>query len=81
MSAATALRPGDLVDLEGDPYAERPCEPGCDDCGLRARSFPYELERVLEVEIETPGCTVVHFESGLSVGFPTDHELAVRGDA
>lgn len=69
------LRPGDLVDLEGDEYAERECSPGCESCELNRVSFEYELATVAHVEHETDGCVRVDFESVMSVGFPADHEL------
>ena len=61
------LRPGDLVDLEGDPYAD----PLAD--------HPYDTEHLTVADIvrETPYCYVVHFEGGPSVGFPPDHTLPV----
>lgn len=61
------LRPGDLVDLEGDVYAG----------GLPG--VEYELATVVDVEQETPGCVRVDFEGLDSVGFPTDHKLRVEG--
>ena len=47
------LRPGDLVDHEGDPFAD----PECDHAG-----FDCELLEVVCVEREPAGCTAVSFE-------------------
>lgn len=65
------LKLGDLVDLEGDPYADtsedwkhyHECEYGV----------------VEGVEQETSDCVRVDFEH-LSVGFPLDHLLTVDGN-
>jgi hypothetical protein len=59
---------GDLVDLERDPYAD----PKGED-----QSAHFEFAVVDKLEIETPTCTVVHFENFGSVGFPPDHEVDV----
>lgn len=59
------LLPGTFVDLEGDPYAD----PDKDN-----PVFPYELERVHEVSLETPECVLVYFDFD-AVGFPLGHEL------
>lgn len=63
---ADSLEPGDMVDLEGDKYADPD------------REHPwleYELATVVEVVRETPECVCVYFE-GLAVGFPVAHVLA-----
>lgn len=59
---------GDLVDLEGDQYADPEHNHDC-----------YDLERleVLEMTVETPYyCTLVYFD-GATVGFPPDHKLKI----
>jgi|GEM_PF-5029081 hypothetical protein len=63
-----ALRPGDLVDLKGDQFA---------DDGDNA-ALEYEYAEVLDVEQETPNCVRVDFDSD-SVGFPTEHKVPVVG--
>lgn len=63
---AAELKPGDLVDLEHDPYA---------DDGHHLE-FESEYQLVLDVERETPDCVRVDFE-GLSCGFPPGHLFKV----
>lgn len=63
---AKDLQVGDMVDLEGDEYAD----PNNDDM------FTYEFETVERVEVETPECVCVYFGFD-AVGFPTDHNLFV----
>lgn len=70
--AVADLSVGDLVDLEGDPYAD----PGKDSMS----PFIYEYERVDNVERETADCIRIDFNS-TSIGFPPNHLLrVVRGD-
>ena len=69
--AISELRIGDKVDLERDAYAD----PNPDESGHPEFEFEYEV--VMEIEQETPGTTVVHFESGFSCGFPPDHKVEV----
>jgi len=66
------LKPGDAVDLEGDPYAD----PNHDHI-----EYECEFQAVAEVVQETPECTVVYFDN-CACGFPTNHELTVdrRGE-
>ena len=66
-----ALVEGDLIDLEGDFYADRRAD---------NPMFPYELARVDETEQETDGCIRVDTQLG-SYGFPPDHEVPVERDA
>lgn len=75
-TAVRDLRPGDLVDLEADPYADRPCADGCEDCDLARSTFAYEYVQVHELEPETADCLVVFFD-GHAVGFPPDHRVPV----
>ena len=67
------LRPGDLVDLEGDPIADGPCcgDPDCRD--NRINLHQHEYSEVDEVVPETPDCTVVYFTNDDAYGFPPDH--------
>jgi hypothetical protein len=66
---AKDLKAGDLVDLEGDAYAD----PNHD-------NWRYSIEHgeVETVEWETQECVAVYFTNGSVVGFPPDHELRVR---
>jgi hypothetical protein len=63
--AARDVRPGNLLDLEGDRYA------GKHDT---ANVFAYEYAEVEGIEWETPECVVVHTDQG-SFGMPPDHRL------
>lgn len=75
------LQEGDMVDLEGDPYADPEGEePDCDDCASRRDSYKYEFEEVMGVEQETPDCVRVDFIMD-SIGFPTDHQVFVVHEA
>ena len=67
--AVEELKEGDLVDLEGDQYADPSHDDGC--------AFPYEYAMVLGVDEETPECTRVDFDS-TSVGFPHGYRLPVK---
>lgn len=62
------LKQGDLVDLEGDVYA---------DPENNNPMFTEYLE-VENVEIETPECVLVYFEGFDAVGFPTGHTVTVK---
>jgi hypothetical protein len=74
LTPVSHLRPDDLVDLEGDPYADAPCnEPGCTCHDIRAINHQYEYSQVDSIEQETPDCIVVHFINDDSYGFPPDH--------
>lgn len=64
---------GDLINLEGDRYADVPKEG-------ELSIFPYEYARVEETEQETPTCIRVDTQLG-SYGFPPDHEVPVLRDA
>lgn len=60
------LQPGDLVNLEGDHYADNGEHP----------EFEFEYAEVGEIELETPTCTVIHFDK-ISCGFPPNHVVEV----
>ena len=60
---AQDLQRGDLLDLEGDEYAD----PDNSD-----RVFPFEKAVVMAVEQETPTCIRVDTNAG-SFGVPPDH--------
>ena len=62
------LRPGDLVDLQHDPFA---------DPQSRHPLFEFEGAVVSSVERETPSCVAVCFEGFDVVGFPAHHRLRV----
>lgn len=65
--AVENLQAGDIVDLEGDQYADTPSND-------LAVSFEFEYAEVDEVERE--GSTVVvHFTNSTSVGFPEGHRV------
>ncbi len=62
------LLKGDRVDLEGDQYAAK---------GDFADHYEFEYVVVDELEVESSNCTVVHFETTPSVGFPPQHEVKI----
>lgn len=66
---AIDLVPGDMVDLEGDSYAD----PSNDN-----PSYPFLLNTVTDVEQETLECVAVTFEGGPIIGFPLNHLLKVE---
>lgn len=65
MRTVADLRPGDLVDLDGDVYA---------DPDRNHPEFEFEFALVDTVERETDSCAVVYFE-GFACGFPPQHRL------
>lgn len=65
------IRPGDMVDLEGDKYADPDSDPG--------KGFEFQYALVCEKKQETDDCIVLYFEEDSPVGFPVDHELKVGG--
>ncbi len=66
--AAKDVRIGDLVDLEGDTYAD----PRHDHAALASL-----YQTVCEVERETETCVAIGFEGFDLVGFPPDHPMKV----
>ncbi|AXK43829.1 hypothetical protein [Erythrobacter aureus] len=67
--AAKNIREGDVLDLEGDEFADRPTDD-------HANNFEYEYQPVHEVERETADCIRIGGDGWL-VGFPEDHLLKV----
>ena len=63
------LKPGDMVDLAGDEFA---------DAYHENMVLEYQFAVVDEVEEETPTCFVLHSEAS-TCGFPPDHVVAVGG--
>jgi hypothetical protein len=57
------LQPGDMVDLEGDQFA---------DPNNSNQFLEYEYTTVESMVEETSECTVIYFE-GMTVGFPPNH--------
>jgi hypothetical protein len=68
-----ALQPGDLVDLQGDKYADADT--------TQHPEWEFEFETVAVVEQEAANCFLVHFESGFACGFPPHHEVEVQEGA
>lgn len=74
----TELQEGDLVDLQNDPFYDRPtddADPDHDACRI---SIEFEYQTVVGTERETPGCVRVDFEGVCSGGFPPTHTLIVH---
>jgi hypothetical protein len=69
-----ALKEGDMVDLEDDPYADPRTDPDPQPHPIWA----YEYAKVEGSEQETPDCVRIDFENGPSCGFPPEHKLRVR---
>ncbi len=67
--AAKDIREGDVLDLEGDKYADQPSAD-------HANNFEYEYQPVHEVERETADCIRIGGDGWL-VGFPENHLLTV----
>jgi LmbE family N-acetylglucosaminyl deacetylase len=62
------LQIGDLVDLEGDSFADPDRDP--------AKGFEFQYAKVEEIDRETPDCVVVWFDNDV-VGFPPDHMVEI----
>ncbi len=69
LKAIRRLKPGDLVDLCGDPFA---------DPEKSSPLLQHELVTVDEVERETAHCFAVYFEGFPCIGFPPDHRIPVQ---
>jgi len=65
---ARLIRPGMVLDLAGDPYA--------DPAGWDAR-LGCEPARVARVERETPACVALDLDHGSVFGMPPDHLVRV----
>jgi hypothetical protein len=63
------LIPGDMVDLEGDTFADPDLCP----------AFECELCLVAGSEQETPKCIRIDFEGLNSIGFPPNHRVKIGG--
>ena len=66
--AAKDLKPGDLVDLEGDSIADTGDDP----------SLEFEYAEVDSIVWETPNCVRVDFTDHPSVGFPPEHLVVIQ---
>lgn len=64
------LKPGDMLDLEGDEYAD----PARD-----SRFFDCEYGLVGAVVVETPTCTLVYIDGVDAFGMPPDHVVQLTG--
>lgn len=62
------LRVGDMVDLEGDRFADPTRDKPC---------LEFEYQTICEINRETPTCIAVGFEGFDIVGFPPDHTVTV----
>lgn len=65
---AKDLIEGDLVDLEGDMFA---------DPNKNNVSFKYDFQEVAEINWENPNCVAIGFKGFDIVGFPPWHKLYV----
>ena len=63
------LQIGDVVDLEGDRFAD---PDGSNDF------LKYELVTIEDIERETGDCTCIYFQDFDAVGFPVDYMLDVK---
>lgn len=64
---AIDLTPGDLVDLEGDQFADPEKDHPL---------YQYEFQEVMDVDVETSECVCIYF-TGVTCGFPHNHELEI----
>lgn len=65
------LQPGDLLDLEGDPFADK-TEDGA------PNPFEFEMAAVESVEPETDDCILITSQL-INCGFPPEHKIKVCG--
>lgn len=73
---ASAVKPYDVVDFQGDRFAD-PNGNGESGDG-HTYGYEYEYAVVEKVEAETPNCTVI-YSTQVNCGFPPDHLLTVVG--
>ncbi len=78
------LKPGDMVDLQNDRYADPEGfasggGPGFMSERCQGYGWAYEFVEVVETERETPECVRVDFVD-CAVGFPPDHLVEVAED-
>ena len=69
---ASEIKPGHILDLEGDPFADP------DDDDEHSNSFEFEYAHVWEATRETEDCVALGGDSWF-VGFPPDHLMTVVG--
>lgn len=62
------LRVSDMVDLEGDKYADP-------NAGTPDSTWQFEYGSIVGIERESATCTRLDFLTGESVGFPPDHTI------
>ncbi|HTE40289.1 MAG TPA: hypothetical protein VK629_05650 [Steroidobacteraceae bacterium] len=67
---AKDIKPGDMLDLEGDQFADPKKDKPFFEC---------ELGTVESVERETPDCVAIMIEGVDMFGFPPEHLLCVHG--
>ena len=67
---AKDLKPGMVIDLEGDPYADPYADPN-------GEELQYESEYAVvdEITSETDDCMLVTLSDGQQIGFPPEHSL------
>lgn len=65
---ADQLRPGDLVDLEKDPYADRD----------RERAYKFEYAEVIGTELEYETCLRVDLEGYGAFACPPGHQVPLE---
>lgn len=73
---ADQVKVGDLLDLEGDRFADPENGGGVE---LPTNAFEFELAEVTEVELETADCVRIG-GLGFCVGFPVGHMLKRHGN-
>jgi len=71
---AKDLKPGMVIDLEGDPYADPYVDLFADPNG---EELQYESEYAVvdEITSETDDCMLVTLSDGQQIGFPPEHSL------
>lgn len=79
--SAARLTPGDIIDLEGDTYADPNGDGtcGCDPDCIHYLPFEFEYNQVVDVVQETDTVIRVDLLEHGSFGFPPDHPILVVG--